>query len=375
MVLNGKTLISSSMQIIFRTDASIQIGIGHVMRCLTLADALHEAGANCTFVCRSHTGHLLELIQKRGHRAIGLATENLSLNNPQAKVPRHASWLGTDWVTDVSDTLQALVGISADWLIVDHYALDVRWEKAMRSHCKKLMVIDDLADRMHDCDLLLDQNLGLTREAYYPLIPRTAEILIGPHFALLRPEFESRREESMARRNNPKLQHILITMGGVDKNNATEQVLSALCISNLPIDTRITVVLGPHSPWQLEVKARATQMPWTTNVLINVENMADLMTQSDLAIGASGSTNWERCCLGLPSLLVVQAENQKSSAKALEDSGIAYILDLESLRFCLPEKINQLRSGNTLRIMSDAALPLCKGAGSAILVDHLLKHP
>jgi len=145
----------TGQEISFRVDASLQIGTGHVMRCLTLADALKAAGASCRFICREHPGHLLGLIRQRGHAAIALPEIVVDLS-PAAREhpfqPAHADWLGADWPTDAGQTQMALQGLVSDWLIVDHYALDARWESAVKTKYRKLMVIDDLADREHICD-------------------------------------------------------------------------------------------------------------------------------------------------------------------------------------------------------------------------------
>ncbi|BDU52232.1 UDP-2,4-diacetamido-2,4,6-trideoxy-beta-L-altropyranose hydrolase [Limnohabitans sp. INBF002] len=314
------------MKFVFRTDASVQIGTGHVMRCLTLANALRRQGADCIFICRAHLGHLLELIREHGHQVVALtALAELPLKTPDTTL-HHARWLGTDWCTDAADTQQAIGKLAVDWLVVDHYALDQRWEKAMRSHCQQLMVIDDLADRVHDCDLLLDQNLGRTAEDYKELVHAHTTALIGPRYALLRPEFSSLRETSLARRARPKVKNLLITMGGVDKDNKTTEVLKSLCQCPLPDDCQITVVMGPHAPWIANVRMQAELMPWNTRILVNEINMAKLMAESDLAIGAAGSTNWERCCLGLPTLLLSLAENQKSTALHLHKIGAALLI-------------------------------------------------
>lgn len=300
------------------------------MRCLTLADALRERGASCNFVCRQHPGHLLSLIEQRGHHALALPGLQEGAE-PNRNDTEHAHWLGTDWATDVQDTQQALsdhtCGQPVDWLVVDHYALDARWEEALRPKAKRIMVIDDLADRPHNCDLLLDQNLGRKEAAYGGLLKGKTTILVGPHYALLRPEFVALRAQSLARRqSNPQLRRLLITMGGVDKDNATGQVLGALQSCRLPVDLRVTVVMGPHAPWLAQVQAQAAQMSRPTEVLVGVDNMAQLMAESDLAIGAAGGTAWERCSLGLPSLVLVLAQNQLSGAKALQKVGAAVLI-------------------------------------------------
>lgn len=290
------------------------------MRCLTLADSLRKQGAECSFICRPHSGHMLDEIKRRGHHATALPTLQPAVRL-SSDAPSHADWLGTDWSNDARDTLSAIGTQTADWLVVDHYALDSRWHQELRPACDRLMVMDDLADRPHDCDLLLDPTLGRTEKSYAGLIPRKAMALLGPQYSLLRPEFAALRSESLARRDRPELCHLLVTMGGVDKNNATGSVLDALASCPLPPSICITAVLGREAPWLNEVKVRAAAMKVRTQVRVEVRNMARLMTNSDLAIGAGGGTAWERCCLGLPAFVLTLAENQIEMAKNLENAG------------------------------------------------------
>ncbi len=188
------------------------------------------------------------------------------------------------------------------------------------------MVIDDLADRPHACDVLLDQTFGRNAEDYLPWVPATSRLLCGSQYALLRPEFATLRPYSLQRRTEPRLRELLITMGGVDKDNATGQVLQALCTCPLPADCRITVVMGATAPWLNEVRSQAQDMPWPTRVLAGVSDMARLMADSDLAIGAAGATSWERCCLGLPTIMLPLAENQVQSCYALAEAGAGFMI-------------------------------------------------
>lgn len=359
------------MHIVFRTDASLQIGTGHVMRCLTLADALRERGAQSTFICRPHAGHLLDLIQQRGHTANVLAPADDAFT--ATADPTHAKWLGTDWASDAAQTLQALSGQVADWLVIDHYALDRRWEQALRPHTRRIMVIDDLADRPHDCDLLLDQNLGRQAKDYGGLLSRHTQTLIGPAYALLRPEFAQWREHSLQRRAQPQLKNLLITMGGVDQDNTTGQVLDALTRCELRTDLRITVVMGPTAPWLAQVQAHAAAMPRSTQVLAGVSNMAQLMAQSDLCIGAAGSTSWERCCLGLPTIQLVLAANQKEINAALELAESVLTVQLDDLKTELPSVFAQLASPAVLCRLSKNAAVVCDGLGASKTVEWLEK--
>lgn len=350
------------MSFAFRVDASIQIGIGHVMRCLTLADALRKQGARTIFVCRPHSGHLLDMIVHRGHHAVALPALMTTMNTMPSETA-HASWLGTDWQTDAQQTCDALGAEYFDWFVVDHYALDHEWEKTLRPHCQNLMVIDDLADRLHDCDVLLDQNLGRSAQDYSGLLKNHTDIFIGPQYALLRPEFAQLRSKSLARRAQPQFKNLLITMGGVDKDNATGQVLQALSVCNLPTDLRITVVMGSRAPYLEDIKQQAAQMPWPTQVLVDLNEMAQLMADSDFCIGAAGSTTWERCCMGLPTLLLVLADNQMPSAKALEKAGAALFVDNELNISQVFEKHMQSTAIVELKNLTLAAASVSDGLG------------
>ena len=359
------------MQFAFRTDASLHMGTGHVMRCLTLADALHERGAKSTFICRPHAGHLLDLIQQRGHTAQALPPADDAYT--ASADPCHAQWLGTDWASDAQQTQQVLGDQVVDWLVVDHYALDRRWEQTLRPHTRRILAIDDLADRPHDCDLLLDQNLGRQVKDYGGLLSRHTQTLIGPAYALLRPEFAQSREHSLERRAQPQLKNLLITMGGVDQTNATSQVLEAVSQCELPIDLRITVVMGPSAPWLTHVQAQAAAMPRATQVLSGVSNMAKLMAESDFCIGAAGGSAWERCCLGLPTLVLIVAANQRAGAMALQAHGAAWLAaDTDQLMKQLTALFNPEKSDAILSEMSQAAAKLTAGDGAVQVLELIL---
>lgn len=322
------------MRVAFRVDASLQIGTGHVMRCLTLAEALTARSVDCQFICRAHVGNLIDFIRSKGYVTHALSAADEVGQGSIAPDPSvhpalaHRHWLGCTQLQDAEACSPILAARPPDWLIVDHYALDARWERALAPHCRKLMVIDDLADRPHACNLLLDQTFGRDLADYRPLVPAHSHLLCGSQYALLRPEFSALRPYSLQRRGRPALRELLITMGGVDKDNATSQVLQALRTSPLPAECRITVVMGATAPWLEQVNTQAQDMPWPTRVLVGVSDMAHLMADSDLAIGAAGATSWERCCLGLPTIMLVLADNQRKIAQGLEQSGGAKLINL-----------------------------------------------
>lgn len=359
------------MRVAFRADASLQIGTGHVMRCLTLADALSEQGAGCKFVCRAHKGHMMDLIEERGYQVNALPEPTEEIPDAAADLA-HSSWLGVDWFTDAQQTQEALLQFNVDWLVVDHYAIDDRWESALRSGHKRIMVIDDLADRRHDCDLLLDQNLGRVADAYQTLIPNHACRLIGPKYSMLRPEFGHWREKSLMRRKSPQLKRILITMGGIDENNVTGHVIDCLKECYLPHDFKITIVMGSKSPWLAQVQKQANRLPCQTEVLVNVSKMAELMTFSDLAIGACGGTAWERCCLGLPSYVFTTAQNQHEGALALQSLGAIVLLsDTDSFINELSSLFEDAAKAECLKTMSFGASNITDGTGVYKVLTHL----
>ena len=368
------------MKVVFRADASLQVGTGHVMRCLTLADALAAQGAACQFICREHQGNLIEQIRNKGHIAHALPIQppvgasSLAIEpTATTREPAHSHWLGATQEQDAAVCALILAEVNPDWLIVDHYALDVRWELALKPYYRKLLVIDDLADRPHQCDLLLDQTFGRNGEDYHALVQASCRLLCGSQYALLRPEFAARRAYRLPRRAKPQLRQLLITMGGVDKDNATGQILEALRLCPLPAQCQITVVMGATAPWLAEVSSQAECMPWPTKVMVGVSDMARLMADSDLAIGAAGATSWERCCLGLPTIMLLLADNQHKVAQGLELAGAVQVLkDPQEIPDRLPALLNGLLSSPSLQTeMCEAAAHIADGRGVATVIHNL----
>ncbi len=358
-----------ALNVVFRVDASLRIGNGHLMRCLTLAKALREQSAKCSFVCRAHAGHLGAHVMAQGFPLRLLPPGISEQSDPEAG---YAGWLGSTQAEDARLTRECLAGAVSDCMVVDHYSLDEQWERELRPNARRIMVIDDLANRNHDCDLLLDQNLGSEAARYAARIPGACRVFAGPRYALLRGEFARQRQASLSRRKGAGLRSVLVSLGGVDRNNVTGRVLAALAPAGLAPGTAITVVLGPHAPAIQEVRAMAAASPLQTRVLVDVNDMAELMAEADLAIGAAGASAWERCCLGLPSLLMVLADNQLASAKALERAGAAWLIGgpdvVESrLRAGLEFAANPER----LRDMQVSAAALVDGAGTSRIVEEI----
>ena len=364
------------MKVTFRVDASLQIGTGHVMRCLTLADALSTKGAECHFICRGHPGNLVGHIRSKGYGVFVLPPLSPLADGVSGEIEpqlAHAAWLGATQQQDAGACAHILRELQPDWLIVDHYALDACWEQALQPHYRKLMVIDDLADRRHECDLLLDQTFERDFADYKPRVPATCTLLCGSQYALLRPEFAALRPRSLQRRAKPQLQQLLITMGGVDKDNATGAVLTALQFCELPADCRIIVVVGATAPWLAKVRQQAEQLPWPTEVRVNVSDMAQLMADSDLAIGAAGATSWERCCVGLPTAMLVLADNQKVAAARLDKARAVITLSLdENLQSEITRHIRAIVSDPLLlKSMSMHASRVADGTGCQAVVNVL----
>lgn len=368
------------MNVLFRADASLTIGTGHVMRCLTLAEELRLQGHSCQFVCRNHRGHLADLIESRGFICHLLSYPDTPDTKPdRSEGTAHSGWLGVGSETDAKQTLSVVDRLGVDWLVVDHYALDSRWEKLLASVSKRLLVIDDLADREHHCDLLLDQNLGRKESEYRHRTPEHCVRLVGPKYALLRPEFAMLRGATLQRRRNQsEVRRILISLGGVDADNVTGEVLNALKRSHMPHDLELDVIMGPTAPHLTEVQKLAKKLPFRTKVSINVTDMADRMCLADLSIGAAGSTSWERCCLGLPVITVILAENQRGIGDALLQNGCAYLVNKDRVAGELGLLVNRMiRSREKLESMTNNAQLVADGNGTSRLVSEMTRiaHP
>ena len=310
------------MKAVIRTDSSLAIGTGHVIRCLALADMLAEQGAEVIFISRAFPGHLGRLVESRGYKAKLLPYDtNMTIG---FDANNYATWLGVAPETDANQTLEIFEGEAPpDWLIIDHYGIDRRWEKRMRTGVGGIMVIDCLADRPHDCDLLLDQNLYTHKENRHEgLVPDNCRVLIGPQFALLRREFREARRS--LRERDGRIGNILIQLGGVDKSNETLKALEAVIGLKRP-KIAVEVVVGINNSHRREIEKRCDDFENIT-YHCQTDRVAQLMAAADLAIGAGGTTTWERCFLGLPSLTIVVARNQEPATEALHQLGGAWNL-------------------------------------------------
>ena len=304
----------------------MEMGSGHLMRCLTLAVALREKGAEVLFISRELPGNLISYVKSKDFSVHCLPAPRLDREfQPESQ---HAGWLSVPWQVDAEEVTQILKKKDRqDWVIVDHYALDKRWETQVRPFTKRIMVIDDIADRPHDSDILLDQNLYQDMDTRYDgLVPMYCKKLLGPEFVLLRAEFIEARKNLRIRDGSVK--RILIFFGGSDPTNETGKALDAVATLNRQ-DIAIDVVVGNANPHKDRIQHICTKMPSTT-FYCQVENMAELMANANLGIGAGGSTMWERCYLGLPSITVVIAENQLEITKTVAARGAICNLGLST---------------------------------------------
>lgn len=351
------------MRIVIRVDASIFIGSGHVMRCLVLAKQLSSFGFEVIFATKPQKGDFLSYISQQGFKV-------LELNQPKKFITPSSSddylaWLQGSWEDDAKDFV--LKTRSADLIIVDHYGLDASWEREVSNklHCK-VVAIDDLV-REHYADLIIDQTYGRKADEY-SVKKQKSIILAGSEFALVSPEFKDIRDKLDKEKDVEKNKNILVSMGGIDSSNVTIKVLEKLA----EIKGRqlyITVLLGERSPHYKNIKEFCSSRHNFTHVPFSDE-MADLMSTHHIAIGAPGSSTWERACVGLPSILIPIADNQKFIAKNISQTGAVCLLNISDIE----EKFHDLLSSifENWDSFHQASLRLCDGKGLARVCHHLI---
>lgn len=325
------------MRVIFRVDASIKIGSGHVMRCVALAKYLKNYSIEVEFICREHKGHLINYIKNMNFKTHVLKSKLVSKNDNIDSYLHHSDWLETTQQKDAKDCKKILEKMQVDWLIVDHYAIDKSWQSEMSNMYIKLMVIDDIADREHICDVLLDYSYDNNLTRYDTLVPKHCKLLLGLNYCLIRPEFLQWRKYSQDNHKIRRLKKILITMGGYDKKNITSKILKNINLLDLPSEITITVVVGSFSPHIHSIRKQVELTKSDIAIRQNVSNMAELISNSDIVISAAGSTVWEICCLGVPSVLVAVEDNQLQTIQKLNEIGLC-VIDSNQENFVLELK-------------------------------------
>jgi len=320
-----KWLMRSLMLILFRVDSSAIIGRGHVMRCLTLAEALKARGAEVQFLCREYDGDLCGLIEDKGFSFHRFAIQATSADNEENMLAR-ASWPDAEWRQDVEQTLDIIESLEAKpaWLIVDHYAIDHRWEVTLRPYVNRIMVIDDLANRKHNCDLLLDQTFGEGRERYADCLTQPCEGLFGSRYALLRPEFlQCRKEDDVLPDNDSLAVHLFFGSG--DQGDFALR-FSKLLLKYFPEIKLNVVAMTVSDRCEKAWDQVRENYPGRFRVVENPDSMAKTMSECDVAIGAPGIATWERACVGIPAAYLATAENQVEILRGLESSGLCVFI-------------------------------------------------
>jgi UDP-2,4-diacetamido-2,4,6-trideoxy-beta-L-altropyranose hydrolase len=331
-------------KVLMRADAGVDIGIGHVMRCAALGRRLVARGMAVTLVSAGLPQTLVDSLQDDGIRI-----------HPIAPM--------TDWQADSAATL-AVAGGGQDLLIVDHYGIDKDWERVLRPHTKTIFIIDDLANRDHDCDLLLDQNLhNDARARYGARVAPGTRLFLGPRYALLREEFA---DSALPRVRDGSLRDLLVFFGGTDPGNQSVKVITALQMLGSH-DFATTIVLGPGHPDPAGARKAAHGLA-RVDLIDSTTQMAQLMARADLALGTCGTAAWERCVLGLPSLVVITAENQREDAEGLAERGAARCLgeaEMVSSADWYRALRNAASSPKALALMAAASLEVMVGWRSA----------
>lgn len=350
------------MNVAIRVDSSERIGAGHLARCLALADALRSRGAVVLFVCRSLPGDLSNLVRRSGFELISLEQPSESVETGEPTF-----WLGG--ITGEQDADECLrrfadLGRNIDWLVADNYGVDVNWERRLRPRVGRLAVIDDLANRDHDCDLLIDPNLQSEElDRYSGRIPFESLRLIGPQYALLRDEFAKQRGTLRVR--DGVVRRILIFFGGTDPTNETSKALDAIRSLERD-DLELDVVVGATAPHRASVHERCALDPHI-RIHEQTNQMARLLRDADLAIGAGGTSMWERCAMGIPSIVIAVADNQVPASEMMNDQGRAFYIG-RSCEVTVSE-LSRILSGvlqipQLLRSMSSRSAKLVDGGGA-----------
>jgi UDP-2,4-diacetamido-2,4,6-trideoxy-beta-L-altropyranose hydrolase len=343
------------VNIVIRADASQYIGSGHIMRCLVLAKALAKSGYCIRFACRRQVGDLFDLLEARGFEVIELVSpSDFCVPNDDKD---YAAWLQVPWQQD-ADSLLTQIG-QIDLLIVDHYGINIEWEVYVKARLAcKLFVIDDLV-RTHSADLLLDQTLMREVQEYGNI--SSTRILVGCDHALLADNFPDLREKVLDKNEDIKRPKLLLSMGAMDLANITLKVLSVFSHFKKSERPFITVLLSPRAPHYQTVRNFCQINSDWIRFIDFVDDMAELMNSQDVAVGAGGTTSWERACLGIPSIVIPLASNQINSCEKLASLHAAITMEISEIEAGLSEQYNLLIK--KFRAYRRSALAICDGLG------------
>jgi UDP-2,4-diacetamido-2,4,6-trideoxy-beta-L-altropyranose hydrolase len=371
----------------FRVDGSTGIGTGHVMRCLTLANLVQQHGVACVFASRNLIPSLALLIENGGHNCLLL---NKKGPPPSADQGEYGRWLGTTEHFDTQSFLDVLKSRRNKFgeplsVLVDHYGLGQSWEAEVRRQTgAPVCVIDDL-DRRHDCDILVDTTYGKSAVNYAGHVPEEAVMLIGSQYALLRPDFARMRDEALQRRNDRAAEeapvaNLLVTMGGGDQHNWSAWAASAIRPLAEEFGFHVHLLLGAAYPHEESLRELSVLYGEQMSIHRSVSEIAELLLRIDVCIGSAGSSTWERCCLGLPTINLILAENQRQICEELSSIGAAANGGDFTVQTNIPQPYEWanthlrplLESVKRRDLMTQAACKVTDGNGASRVLGHLL---
>ena len=354
------------LKILFRADASVQQGTGHIMRCLVIADELRKRGHECIFLTQPFLPDFLAQIEDRQHRLVFLKQNKMDLEY-DSKDNEYLAWLGRPIIQDAMETLDVIKYERPNVIIADHYAINAIWTSIVSCQEVKTVVIDDLADREHYCDLLIDQNFGRTPEQYRELVSEKTKILAGAEYIFIKDDFRKTRKAAQKARLNRCPKRLNICMGGIDKDNATYKVLETIGKLNYFKNWDIDIVLRSAAPYANILREYVANQKLRMQLHFDADNVAELFSSADLAIGAGGVTLWERCCMGLPTVLLTIADNQIPAALAMTKTGaVIYAGDIRKQHWenKFDAKLQTLtQDSGVIHTMSTKAFDICDGTG------------
>ncbi len=319
------------MKVAFRVDASISIGAGHLSRCLTIANSLKNKGlAECFFILKSHDGSFASLVRSHGFDVEMLPLQFI----PNYQSGNYKDWVGGTIADDAASSLKYIKRKrfkSGDWMIVDHYGLDSEFEDSIVAADINIGVVDDLANRHHNCKFLVDQTCGRKEGEYKEWVSNETDLMTGERFCMLRPEFIGYRKKSLEKRVQFRnVNNILINFGSTDPTNITARIIKSLDQICSKADIKLVAVVGHNSPHLDEIERSVNSFSGEVELIVDAENMAELMFDADIAVGAAGATTWERCVLGLPTIIIKTADNQSTVIERILTFGVAILHDIDA---------------------------------------------